>query len=107
MTVTKVEDYINGRYKIDIDGAFAFVLYKGELRRYQIKEGELLSGEAYREIMESVLPKRAKLRAMHLLKVSDRTEADVRRRLKDGCYPEQAIDEAIIYLKSYHYIDDR
>lgn len=106
MTVTKIEEYTKSKYKIYLNDAFAFVLYKGELRQYKIKEGEVLSDEIYQEILKTVLTKRAKLRTMHLLQSVDRTEADVRRKLKEGLYPESVIDSAVAYVKSYHYIDD-
>ncbi len=106
MTVTKVEEYIKNKYKIYLNDAFAFVLYKGEVRQFKIKEGEVLAEETYREIVDTVLTKRAKLRTMHLLKTIDRTEADVRRKLKEGLYPQEVVNAAIAYVKSYHYIDD-
>ena len=36
MTVTKIEPVTKTRYKVYVDGQFAFVLYKGELSRYHI-----------------------------------------------------------------------
>ena len=104
--VTAIEEYHKSKYKIFINDEFAFVLYKGELRRYGIKKGMPLTAELYHELVDQVLTKRAKLRAMHLLEKNDRTEADVRRRLKDNLYPQEAIDAAIAYVMSYHYIDD-
>lgn len=106
MTVTRIEEHTKSKYKIYLNDEFAFVLYKGELRQYKIKEGDVLPDETYQEIIEVVLTKRAKLRTMHLLQSIDRTEADVRRKLKEGLYPESVIDSAIAYVKSYHYIDD-
>ena len=38
MTVTKIEPVTKTRYKVYVDGQFAFVLYKGELSRYHIAE---------------------------------------------------------------------
>ena len=67
MLVTQVTELSKSRSIVYIDQEFAFVLYKGELRLYHIKEGQLLSEEDYRTIMQEVLPKRAKLRAMNLL----------------------------------------
>ena len=50
---------------------------------------------------------KAKLRAVHLLEYRDRTEKDMRRKLQQGGYPENVIEETIEYLKSYGYIDDK
>ena len=36
MYVTKIEPVTKTKYKVFIDGQFAFVLYKGELSRYHI-----------------------------------------------------------------------
>lgn len=105
--VTGITALTKGRYKIEIDGQFRFVLYRGEIHTYQIKEGEQISGEALEEISSEVLPKRAKLRSMNLLMSREYTEYQIREKLRQGLYPEEAIDEAVEYLKSYHYIDDR
>ncbi len=40
MTVTKIEEVTKVKCRIEIDQEFAFVLYKGELRMYHIREGE-------------------------------------------------------------------
>lgn len=104
--ITAIEEYHKSKYKIFINDEFAFVLYKGELRRYGIKKGIPMTEELYHELVDQVLTKRAKLRAMHLLEKNDRTEADVRRKLRDNLYPQAAIDAAVTYVMNYHYIDD-
>lgn len=53
-----------------------------------------------------VLVKRAKLRAMHLLEVMDRTEEQLRTRLKRDSYPDDIIEIAMQYVKSFGYIND-
>lgn len=106
-TITSVTELGKGRYKIEFDGELRLVLYKGEMRAYHIKEGERISGDAVEEIMTRILPKRAKLRSMNLLKSRSYTEYQIREKLKEGFYPEQVIDEAVAYIKSFHYIDDR
>lgn len=105
--ITSVIKISKARYKIAIDGQFRFVLYKGELHAYHIQEGERISEEALEEILAKVLPKRAKLRSMNLLKSHAYTEYQIREKLRQGFYPERAIDEAIEYLKSFGYINDR
>ena len=51
MLVTQVTELSKSRSKVYIDQEFAFVLYKGELRLYHIKESEELRPEDYRTIM--------------------------------------------------------
>ena len=36
----------------------------------------------------------------------DRTEQQLRQKLRQGDYPEEIIDRAIDYVKSYRYVDD-
>lgn len=106
MKVTRIEELSKSRSKVYIEQEFAFVLYKGELRIYHVKENEELAEEDYRHIMEEVLPKRAKLRAMNLLKNREYTTARLRAKLEQGYYPEAAIEQALEYVASYRYTDD-
>lgn len=106
MTVTKIEELDKKRVRISIDNEFAFVLYKGELRLYKIKEKEEILPEAYEELTKLVLPKRAKLRCMNLLKSRTYTEKQLRDKLRQGEYTDYLIDEAIEYVKSYGYVND-
>lgn len=106
MTVTKIVELSKARSQIYIDEQSAFVLYKGELRLYHIAEGRELAEADYDEIMHTILPKRAKLRCMNLLKSREYTEKKLRDKLKQGYYPDEIIEEALEYVKSYHYVDD-
>ena len=106
MIVTGLEKISADRCKIFIDCEFAFVLYKGELRHYQLTEGKNIREEDYREITEKVLPRRAKLRAMNLLQKRRYTEKQLTEKLKEGFYTEEIIKDAIAYVKSFHYLDD-
>lgn len=106
MTVTKIEEFAKAKYRIEIDQDITFVLYRGELRKYDIREGEELDPLVYEEITEKLLPKRATLRVMNLLKSRPYTEYQLRQKLLRGGYSETAIEAAISYVKSYHYVDD-
>lgn len=106
MKVTGVEELSKSRSKVFIDGELAFVLYRGELRTYGIREGAELEQADYDAIMGEVLPKRAKLRAMNLLTKREYTEQQLRRKLTDGFYPPEVIDEALAYVAGFHYTDD-
>lgn len=105
--ITCVTELSKGRCIVELDGEFRFALYKGELHTYHIKTGERISEEALEEILREILPGRAKLRSMNLLKSRSYTEYQIREKLRQGFYPEAVIDEAVAYIKSFHYIDDR
>ena len=106
MLVTKVETVTKTKYKVYVDGQFAFVLYKGELSRFHIAEEQELSQEIYEKIRIEVILKRAKLRAMHLLNDMWRTESQLREKLTRNDYPADIIEAAISYVKSFGYIND-
>lgn len=106
MRVTRIEECSKSRVKVYIDEEFAFVIYKGELRSHHIKEGEEIEEGSFRAIMEEVLPKRAKLRAMNLLKNREYTVRQLYDKLKAGGYPEEIIEEALLYVESFRYTDD-
>ena len=40
MTVTAIREIAKSRVLVSVDETFAFVLYKGELRSYGLKEGQ-------------------------------------------------------------------
>ena len=84
MTVTSVVELDKKRCKIYLDGEFSFVLYKGELRDYNIMAGQEISDANYQEIIDVILPKRCKLRAMNLLQKKDYTEKQLRDKLSEG-----------------------
>lgn len=106
MTVTQIVEHTKSRSKVYIDQEFAFVLYKGELRRYHISEGNEIDMKDYLSLMHDILPRRAKLRCMNLLKSRDYTRHQLKEKLKQGLYPEEVMEEALDYAASFRYIDD-
>lgn len=106
MTVTQIVPVTKSRSRIWIDDEPAFVLYKGELAAFHLAQGcEITQGD-YDRIMTELLPKRAKLRTMNLLKSRDYTREGLRRKLAEGEYPEEIIEQAVEYVVSYGYVDD-
>lgn len=106
MIVTGIEEISKSRSRVFLDEEFAFVLYKGELRLYHVCVGEELSEKDFNTIRNEVLPKRAKLRAMNLLKGRAYTTKQLHDKLKLGGYPEEVIEQALAYVEGYHYTDD-
>ncbi len=50
--------------------------------------------------------KEAKLKALSLLNYMDRTETQLRQKLRDNSYSDDVIDQVIEYVKSFGYIND-
>ena len=91
--------------KVLTDEDFAFSLYNRELAEF----GIVIDGEipGFEEIIRPRLRKRGMERSFYLLKAGDRTERELRKKLTEGVYPPDIIDEIIESLKEYGYIDDR
>lgn len=106
MIVTRLEEVTKSRYKVYLDEQFAFVLYKGELSRFSIKEGAEVTLELYEKIKKEVVLIRAKKRLLHLLEQMPRTEQQLRTKMKQNFYQDDIIEAAIEYAKSFGYIDD-
>ncbi len=106
MMVTAIEELSASRSRVYIDGEFAFVLYKGEVRGYRLCEGAEIAREEYDEILQEVLPRRAKLRAMKLLTAREYTGKQLYDKLKADLYPEEIVRDALAYVAGFRYTDD-
>lgn len=108
MIVTKITALANskGKVKVCFDLAQPLILYRSEVRTYGLEEQLAVSEELYEQLYHEVVGKRAVKRAMHLLEKMDRTEAQLVRKLSESGYPDELVNEAVAYVKSYHYIDD-
>ena len=62
--------------------------------------------EEYDEISLELI-KKARAQALKILEYADRTEKQLRDKLKEGEFPPFAIDEAVSYVQKLHYQDDR
>lgn len=104
--VTSLEKGERGRRNLCLDGRIHLQLYAGEVRKYALEIGCKVPEETYQEILHMVLGKRATKRAMHLLERQEKTERQLREKLLINSYPPEAIEDAIDYVKRYHYLDD-
>lgn len=107
MIVTDIRYHQNKKYEVYLNDEFAFELYKSEIRACGIEKGQELDENLYEKLIYEVIGKRAKKRAMHILEKQDRTEYQMREKLKENRYPKESIECVIAYLKDYNYIDDR
>ena len=101
-----VESLGKGKYRIGFDTGVICLVYGSEIRGMGIEAGACISEEQYHTILYDIVGKRAKKRALHLLEQMDRTEQQLREKLMASEYPVRCIDDAIEYVKSFHYLDD-
>ena len=106
MIVTDIRYHQNKKYEVYLNDEFAFELYKSEIKACGIDKGQEMDLNLYEKLIYEVVGKRAKKRAMHILEKQDKTEHQLREKLKESRYPKESIECAIAYMKEYHYIDD-
>lgn len=111
--VTTVKPREKGRVSIRFEDGVEIELYRGELhklsrqeQRMLLTEGEYIPFELYQKVLKEILGIRVKKRALFLLERMDRTEQQLYDKLRQSGYPEICVEDAISYVKQYHYIDD-
>ena len=104
--VRKIETTGKGRYRVTFDTGVTCLLYRKEISGFSIEENAAIEEQQYQKLLEDVVGKRAKKRALHLLEQMDRTERQLRDKLLANEYPQSCIDGAIEYVKGFHYLDD-
>lgn len=94
--------------KIYIDPEYreGIYLYPSEIKKEKlVDEGRIREEELERLRKEYAVP-RAKKRALGILVKRDRTEKELRDKLKDSDHDPQSIEDAVDYVKSFGYVDD-
>ena len=106
MIVTRIEKKGKYKYYVYLDYEFAFWMTWKEIWLWKIEENKEISFELFRDIMKNTVLERAKRKAINYLKTMNRTEMELRNKLKKELFPEEIIEQVIAYLYQYHYIDD-
>lgn len=105
MIVTDIVSLDKKKSVIYIEGEPFCALYKGELKRFSITAGNEITPETMEDIL-IVLKKRCRERAFYILKNKDYTEKELRDKLILSRFPLEIIEDTIILLKNYNYIND-
>ena len=108
MIITKIEKQKNNnkRYSIFIDNQFAFGIDEIDLLYYKLKENEPLDNDKYNYILNKLLLKRAKDKALKYLGYKMRSKKQVIKKLEELDFPENVINKVIKILEKYNYIND-
>ena len=106
MLVKQLTKCGKSRNLVKLESGLSFPLYSSEVEKYDAWEGSDLSDESLSEIMTRILPSRCIKRAMNLLQKKSFAEGELVRKLSDGGYPDEVVEKAVEYVRSFGYIDD-
>lgn len=106
-TITGIESINNKKFRIYLNGQFAFILYKSELLHYRLEIDKELSEAEYRYLHDELVLKRAKLKALKLLTDMGRSEEGLKQKLTLAGFPDDIITSTMNYVKSFGYINDK
>lgn len=107
MTITEILPLGTKKSKVLTDEDFAFSLYRGEIKKMELEVGKELTEDFLKTELYPLLIRRSRERLLYLLKQRDYTEAELRRKFREGFYPEEIAEFAIDYGRSLRYVDDR
>lgn len=106
MQIVEVTQFNRNKVWIRTDNEIAFVMYKGDLSKYNLYVEQKLSEEAFHIICNDCLLPRAKRRGLFLLEKREYSVYLMQQKLlKDG-YPEPVVMSALDYLCRCSYLDD-
>ncbi len=94
------------RCSIYLDDEFGFGLHQDVLFQFGLKKGDSLTEDQIEEILYSEEKKKAKERALNFLSYRDRSEKEMRTKLKQVGFEEKIIDLVVDDLKKPKLIDD-
>lgn len=106
MRIVKIEELDKVRRKVYLEEGQFFWLYRKDILEYDLKENSDIEEELYELILKEKVLLYAKKKVLELLERMDRTEQELKNKLLLRNFPSDIIDEAILYAKQFHYVDD-
>lgn len=106
MRIDQIKEQPKGKCLVFIEGIGSILLSEKERNRYGIEEGFELNQKIYEEIKENILLPNAKKRALFCLQRMFLTERKMREKLVE-MYPQDVVEEVILFLYKFKYLDDQ
>lgn len=103
--ITNLVPWEKKKVKVYIDDRFRFFLYSNEIKRLKIQRDEEISEEILNQIYKNILFPRCKNKLISLLEYKDRTGQELKERLLREGYPEEVVNQVILWAEEYHFID--
>lgn len=104
--IIDVSERSKNKYLILTDNEIAFVVYKGDLSKYNLRKGREFSQEELDAFVSEVILPRGKRRSLYLLGAREYSCKGMRDKLRQDGYPDFCINEIMEFLKCNRYIDD-
>lgn len=105
MLITSIKDIDKKKKLVYIDYQIGFALYNREISVYKIYEGQEINENTLNQVSE-VLYNRCINRISYILIRSDKSEHDLREKLRNNYYPDDIIEKAVSHYKEYGYLND-
>lgn len=105
MIVSRIEAE-KKKHRVYVDEEYMFSLYSNELGQFNIQEGNEISNDVITYILDTIIYKRAKERALFLLERKPLSVHMMKNKLQENGYPVDLIERVIAFLEGYHYLDD-
>ena len=107
MIITEIKKIGKGeRYSIFIDGIFSCTLETEIIVKNRLKSGQLIDDELWKKIRYENGELACFSRSLSLLEKSQKTERQIRTYLKEKGFLQENIDNCILKLIEYGYIND-
>lgn len=107
-TITAIQGQVRDpdRVSIFIDGAFAIGLARDVADAFGLHTGQALDEAQLADLVARNQLHKATSAALNYLAYRPRSEGEIRRKLREGDYPEATIDLVIAKLREWRYVDD-
>lgn len=105
MEIIDISEFKTNKVKVLLDNEIAFVLYKGDLSKYDLKIGQV-EDKVIDEIINEVLYKRAMNRALGIVGSKDVTSFALKNKLTDEGYTENVSEKVLQKLIDERLIND-
>ncbi|MFP4697484.1 MAG: regulatory protein RecX [Eubacteriales bacterium] len=106
MKVTQLVDTTKNKVKVYLNDEYYFWLTKKEVKKLGLIEGQTIPTARLNNIIENIVFKKAKSKALSLLKYCDRTEEELKLKLKKEEYADEIINKVIDFLFEYNFVND-
>lgn len=106
MIITRIEKLNGKRYRVFGDERFLFSLYNKELKQFNIQENCEINNAIVTKILDDIIYKRARERALYLLERRPLTVHMMKEKLHQNDYPISVINKVLDVLISYNYLND-